>query len=491
MLLPIASGLILAAAIIKPGTWLAAWVGLVPLLLSLRHIGPKQAVVSGLLAGTVYYGIILYWITLFGYLPWVLLVVYEALYFAVFAVLYVRTGPERIGWLGYIAAPAGWVALQFFRTLSPYAFIWGSFAHTQTENLPVVQLASITGPWGIDFIVCLVNVALAALLDSRPRKIAPTAVACGVTLAVCVFGLTSLSAEQQRGKTTRVAILQGALSKGTETKSYYMQQAMSTYTTLALQAAHNRPAAILFPETVFPINLSTPFWDDFLGLLSSKTGAELLVGGYCEDPATGRLSNSLFRYCDGVQRGIYKKVRLVPFGEFVPLRRWLPFLQNYPVRPDDVLPAKKHVLLNSRLGKLGVSICFESIFPQIARTETLGGAQILCVVTNDSWFKRTQACRQHLMMAQLRAIENRRFLIRAAETGISAVIDPYGRIRHRIDLFRRDILWGEVQPRSELTIYTRWGDWFAYASIAVMMLAAALSTRSLLACRRAKPRRET
>ncbi len=120
-------------------------------------------------------------------------------------------------------------------------------------------------------------------------------------------------------------------------------------------------------------------------------------------------------------------------------------------------PRRKHVLLDSRLGKLGVSICFESIFPQIARTETLAGARVLCVVTNDSWFKRTQAAREHLMMAQLRAIENRRFVIRAAETGISAVIDPFGRIRSELGLYQRGIISDSVQPRSGLTAVQQMG----------------------------------
>lgn len=475
----------------KPGTWAAAWIGLVPLLLAVRRTGCKQACLCGLIAGAVYYGIILYWIALFGYLPWVLLAAYQALYFAAFAALYARLGPERIGPLGYAAAPAGWVLLQFVRTLGPYAFNWGSFAHTQVANLPTAQLASVTGPWGIDFLVCLVNVALAKSLGDRPFRIAPVVVAGALAAAVCVYGLAAMNAKGVGGKVRRVAILQGALSNGLDTENQYLQHAMSTYTTLALRAARSRPDVILFPETAFPTNLSTPFWDDFLGLLSKQTRAELLVGGYDRDAETGRVSNSLFRYHDGIQDEVYKKVRLVPFGEFVPLRRWLPFLHNYGVRPDDILPAKKHVLLNSRLGKLGVCICFESIFPQVARTVTISGAEVLCVVTNDSWFKRTQACRQHLMMAQLRAIENRRFLVRAAETGISAVIDPYGRIQDRLDLFRRDIILADVQPGSQITIYTRWGDWFVYASIAVMMLAAALSARSLRGHSRAKPRRET
>lgn len=498
-----ASGLILALALPRPGTWLAAWIGLVPLMLALQRKKDLsqsdrgadrtflRAGLCGLITGLVYYGIILDWITLFGYLPWISLIVYQALYLAAFAALYVRLQPSRIGWMGYAAVPGAWVVLQFIRTLGAYGFIWGSFAHTQADNLLVAQIASVTGPWGIDFLVCFVNVALAVSLLGPARKIVPLAVAGVLTLAVCVFGLVSLNAKPMAGQTKTVAIVQGALSNGFDTDSMYTRRALSTYTTLTLQAAGGHPDVILWPETTLPINLSTPFWDDVLGSLSTACRAELLVGGYDTDPTTGRGYNALFCFNARVRKGTYRKVRLVPFGEFVPLRDRLPFLKHYGVRPDDVLAAKEHVLLDSRLGKLGVSICFESLFPQIARTETLSGARVLCVVTNDSWFKRTQANREHLMMAKLRAIENRRFVLRAAETGISAVIDPFGRIRSQLGLFRQGIITDKVQPSSRLTVYSRWGDWFAYASIAIMMLGVILSARSPRADSRGKPRRET
>jgi len=156
-------------------------------------------------------------------------------------------------------------------------------------------------------------------------------------------------------------------------------------------------------------------------------------------------------------------VRLVPFGEFVPLREQLPFLKDYGVRPEDVAPSKKHVLVNTNVGKAGVSICFESLFPQISRQETRNGAQMLFVITNDGWFARTQCARQHLMMAKLRAVENRRYVLRAAATGISAVIDPYGRTVAELEIHKRGVVKANVAPMNGLTIYTRFGDWFVYA----------------------------
>jgi apolipoprotein N-acyltransferase len=170
--------------------------------------------------------------------------------------------------------------------------------------------------------------------------------------------------------------------------------------------------------------------------------------------------------------GVYHKVHLVPFGEFVPLRDHLPFLRNYGIREVDVLPGEYHNLISIEKARIGISICFESLFPQITRNETRGGATLLFVVTNDAWFERTQAARQHLMMAKLRAVENRRYLVRAAASGISAFIDPYGRTMSELGLFEQGTLKEEVRLRSELTPYATFGDWFAYlcAGLAVLQL---------------------
>ena len=464
VILSVASGIILALALPKPGLWVFAWVGLVPLFMALRDAGVPRAALCGLLTGIVYYGIILHWMTLFGALPWLLLVVCEAVYIAVFAALFVRLMPGRIGWLGFVAVPAAWVTLQFMRTLSPYAFIWGSFAHTQADNLPVAQIASITGPWGIDFLVCFVNLALTVAITRRVRRFAPVIVAALLTLGICIFGVATMQGARPTNRASCVAVIQGNMKNDFHPVSNYDQLAYQTYSRLSLAAAKSKPDIILWPETALPVDLTKPGWDDLLGPLARRVRADLLVGGY--DPSVHGSYNALHLYsANGKKSGVYRKVRLVPFGEFVPLRDRLPFMSNYGIRPQDVLAADHHTLLDSRIGKIGVNICFESIFPQIARTQTRNGAEVLCVVTNDAWFERTQAARQHLMMAKLRAIENRRFLLMAAGTGISAVIDPFGRTRRDLGLFQHGIIIDSVVPSRYLTLYTRFGDWLAYLCI--------------------------
>lgn len=481
VLLSIASGLLLALALPKPGIWPLAWIGLVPLLVALRDVRPARAALYGLITGLVYYGIVLYWIMLFGGLPWALLVIYQALYIAAFAALSSRLLPQRTGWLGYIAIAAAWTVLQYVRTLGAYAFIWGNLAHSQANNLVVAQLASITGIWGIEFLVCLVNLTLAGVIVpySDKRRYAAGVIVGLILVGVCIFGYTSLHRTESRGS-ARVAIIQGNMKNDFHPVPNYTDRAYSIYSTMSLQAAGKDPSIIIWPETALPVNIMNPGWGRLLESLAGQAKTDLLVGGYdpSTDPSKFGSYNALHLYNrEGRKAGVYRKVQLVPFGEFVPLRKQLPFLKDYGIRPDDVLPAKEHALLNPSIGKIGVSICFESLFPEIARSETRRGANALVVVTNDAWFQHTTAARQHEMMARLRAIENRRYVLRAAGTGISAIIDPCGRTQCELGMFRRGVVSGEVSPRQDLTIYTRFGPYFAYACMVVVLASLAVTSR--------------
>ncbi len=468
------SGLVMSFALIQPGTWLAAWIGLVPLFIAIRYLKSVQAALCGLIAGLVYYGIILHWMTLFGYAPWALLALYQALYWAAFAGLAVRLSPQRIGWRGYVAIPAAWVVVEYLRTLGAYAFVWGSFAHTQATNLPFAQIAAVTGPWGIAFALVLLNMTLAdAVASNAKTRLGPLFAAGVLVLCVLGYGLNATrSAPNGEGHEQRIAILQANMKNDFNPVPDYPRISFERLSGMTRDAAAGGARLVIWPETAIPCDITSPGWADVIGRVARDASVEILAGGYdpSEDPAKQGSYNAVFLFSgDGDKAAAYRKAQLVPFGEFVPLREKLPFLKNYGIRPRDVLAGSEHSLVRTGIGKVGISICFESLFPQIARGETLDGAQILCVVTNDAWFQRTQAARQHLMMAQLRAIENRRYVARAAGTGISALIDPYGRIEHQVGLFRMGTIVADVRPRQELTFYTRHGDWLAFFCVAILI----------------------
>lgn len=474
LLLAAVSGLLLALSMPKPGISVLAWVGLAPLLISLRKTRAGQAAAYGLITGAVYYGVILYWLSIFGYLPWALVVLIEAVFMAVFAMIASRMLSARMGWLSFPAVSATWTVMQWARCLGPYAFNWGSFAHTQANNVSVIHLASILGPWGIEFLVCLVNLAIAEVLVCRPdrRRIANIAISIGLPAAIWVTGWVAVPAANEETN-VKVAVIQGNLERGMHDTDRSPARSFNTYARMSLRAATDHPDLIVWPESALADEITEDRWGYALSMLAKTVDANLIVGGYdaSEDTSISQSYNGAHFYDrTGRKLGVYRKVHLVPYGEFVPLRDRLPWLERYGIRDEDVLPGKSHTLVKTDIGRVGVSICFESLFPQISRLETKHGAELLVVITNDSWFERTQAARQHMMMSKLRAAENRRWVVRAAATGISAIIDPYGRTVKELNIYKQGTITGRIAQQRNLTFYARFGDWFAYASGLSMLL---------------------
>lgn len=468
-----AAGGVMALALPKPGFWPASWLGLALLFVAVRNMRVRTAALMGLVTGAVYFGVILFWITLFGGLPWVLLVIFESVFFAGFAAAASALSPDRTGRMGYVAIPAAWTAMQWLRSLGPYALTWGSFAHTQADVLPVIQIASVTGPWGIDFLLCLANLALAGMVfpTNDTRRVWAVVVTAALIAATVAYGYVAMGRPMPSGREIKVAVIQGSLTHAVNPKPGFTSEAFGLYRDMTLRAAKTKPDMIIWPETTIPEIIAQPGWGSLLSRLAAQTRTTLMVGGYDASPVRESY-NAVHAYGRrGEKLGVYRKVHLVPFGEFVPMRDRLPFLRNYGIRAVDVLPGKSHNLIGIGPGKIGTSICFESLFPQISRVETLHGAELLCILTNDAWFGRTQAANQHLMMARLRAVETRRYVVRSASTGVSALIDPCGRSIAELGMFKRGVLTGSVRFREGLTPYVRFGDWFAHACVGLVAVA--------------------
>ncbi|MCE5315652.1 MAG: apolipoprotein N-acyltransferase [Armatimonadota bacterium] len=472
LLAAIISGLLLGLSMPRPGIWPLAWLGLVPMLIAVRGASIRSATLYGLVAGAVYYGIIAHWVSIFGYLPWALVVLCEAALFAIFAAMAsCIAGKSR----AYLTIPAAWTAIQWARSLGTLGFTWGSFAHTQASCMPVLQLVSIAGPWLIDFAVCLVNVAIAeAILNVGRKRFFATITAAVVTLGAWGVGFATLKTAPEYHPATKVAIIQGNVAQDVVPDLNYLADTYITFSKMSRRAVSSGVGLVIWPETTLPTKITTSDWGGILSDLAKETRATYIIGGYApsSEPSSPLFCNGAHFYGpDGKALGIYNKARLVPYGEYVPLRDYLPFLSRYGVRKQDVCPGTSHSVIKTALGKAGVSICFESLFPQIARIETKHGANVLVIITNDAWFERSPAAVQHLMMSRLRAVENRRFVIRGAATGISAIIDPYGRTQAELGIFKRGIVSGQVEPLTGLSPYTRAGDWLAYICVVIAIAA--------------------
>lgn len=467
LILAIFSGIVLALAMPKPGWWPLAWVGLVPLFISMDGANLRRAALYGFLAGATYFGIVLYWFTIFGYLPWIAWALIVApLCFALFAAVSVKLMPGRTGWWGYVLVPAAWTAVQWLRVFGPLGFTWGSLAHLQANVPAVIQLASIIGPWGIDFLVCAFNFALAGIFVSKTikQKCIPIAVVAILALVIVGWGYERTRFLIVEGD-VNVAVVQGNLPQGMDVDEAFIKLARSRYSIMTVQAALDKADLVVWPETTMPVDVDRE-WDSYFCALARSCRIGCIVGAYDAgaNPADPRDYNSAFSYgADGNRLGVYHKVHLVPYGEYVPFRKQMPWLKNYGIREVDILPGNSHDLLPTKMGPVGVNICFESLFPAVSRIEAKNGAVALVVITNDSWFERSQAAEQHSMMASLRAVENRRFVVRAAATGVSSIIDPYGRTVNELGIFKMGIVKGRVKGIRSLTPYTIIGDSFAYA----------------------------
>jgi apolipoprotein N-acyltransferase len=316
-------------------------------------------------------------------------------------------------------------------------------------------------------VIALFNTALAA----RREKVLKSLVIAGVVAALIhIGGQWSMDRKIPQQDKIAVAVIQTSLDEDQLSPQQSINRTIRAYTQLTGEAANYQPNIIVWPEASLPGDIiANPNAHKWVMDIARASGAHLLAGGTHYVPAKGSnpgtsMNAAYMLSPDGSLLGSYYKVRLAPFGEYVPGRKWLPFITRYCIRKVDLQRGTKHNLLPTAFGKAGVVICFESVFPVIARKETSAGADFLCVMTREVLFKKTALALQHHDLAVFRAVENRRFVVRAATSGVSSVIDPYGRVQDKLGMWERGVLYSEIEARKSLTFYTRFGDWFAYLS---------------------------
>lgn len=466
--------------------WIA-WFSAAPLIYFTLKYTWKKAILCGLAFGLGFFLPLLYWIAIFGKLPWIALGIFQALFVVLFALAVSIFGRRAGSWGRFLLVPALWVLAEWARSLGMYGFTWGDIGYSQYRQVSLIQISSVTGVWGVSFLVALSNSSLAGLAaDGFKRRFSAVHVQAGITavliLAVVLWGHSV--AVDGTGTGFRTAVIQGNINPDVYGNREYQEKTWSVYEGMTLKAAMGNTQLIVWPEGVVPgASGLGPETQGRLAGLAQRVNAYLLVGGHDMD-AQGRVYNSVYMIEPGTGlEGRYAKVHLVPFGEFVPMRKYLPFLKQYQVTPFDQYPGPGHNLTHMATAGVGTSICFESIFPYISREMTRNGANILCVVTNDSWFLRTSAAEQHMAMSVFRAVENRRFLVRAAATGISCFIGPDGRVLSRTELFVPAVLSENVDTRWDISLYTRCGDWLLWL---LLVLTAAEILYSLVRGNRGK-----
>lgn len=488
--LQVLSGILLALSFPRPGIGLLAWVSLVPLLLSVRGKSPGESFRNGFITGLAFNLIAVSWVvntmTVYGGLPYpvsmlllVLLAGYLSLYFGAFGWLAARSYSSA-GAYSIFLLPAFWAALELLRNYLFSGFPWNQLGYSQTGNLSIIQVADITGVYGVSALLVLVNSAVAWIVQPLTVKKVPSAgtfaaaaVSACVVIAALAYGNHMLAHQPEPSGKIRVALIQGNIEQFAKWDPAYQSDVFDTYRTMTLEAAKQRPDLIIWPETATPFYFNDDKWRPELTATVRESGTYLMTGS----PSFTQLGkdefidyNSAYLISpEGDITGRYDKVHLVPFGEYVPLKTLLPFVSKMVVGIGDFGSGSEYTVLRTPRVKFGAAICFEVIFPELVRQFPLGGADMLTSITNDAWFGDSSAPYQHFQMAVMRAVENRRTLVRAANTGITGIVLPSGVISARTDIFTRGYIVRDVPLVTDITFYTRHGDVFAYAC-AVMSL---------------------
>lgn len=469
-----------------------AWLALVPLFWGLANQPPRRAALLGLICGLAYYLPLLSWIIIvlatYGQVPvpiavlaLVFLALYMSCYLAAFAFLCARTGP-RLPLL--VFAPACWVALDLIRSLLFTGFPWLDLAYTQ-YNLPLlIQVADLAGHHGLTFLMVLANVLIFTLATSLVRrKTLPWALISAATALLLLasgyslWRMHTLPATLVQAEQLEVAAVQGNIPQDQKWQPAFQRETLATYLRLSNELYLGKnPQLIIWPETALPFYpYEHPLFLKLHSELTRPRQAYLLTGAPHRrknpDAAPLIYSNSAFLLSpDGQVAGRYDKQHLVPFGEYIPFRQILGFASPLVETLGAFTPGQSNTPLSCQNSRIGVLICFESIFPELSRQQAKAGANLLVTITNDAWFGRSNAPWQHLAMGVFRAVETRKTLVRAANTGVSAFIDPLGRIQGASLLFTEYARSQPVALIEGLTCYVRWGYLFPWACLILTML---------------------
>jgi apolipoprotein N-acyltransferase len=485
-----AAGLALHLAYPRPGWDLLAWVAVAPVLgLAVTARGPGRAFVEGWVGGLAFFLPLLRWLThtmttfstLSGPLAVLVLLAlaaYLALYWgAVAAALaWLRTplGPAVL-WL----APALWVAAELARGHVLGGFPWGLLGYAPSQRLALIQIAAWTGVYGVSALLVLVNGALAWALLARTRAAWALAAAIGLgavggALAVGVARTGAAPAER-----VPVALVQGSIDQAIKWDPGFQRQTLEIYAALTRTAAAGS-RLVVWPEAAVPAYLlHEPQVLRRVMDVSAEVGTPLLTGALdaVRQGRTTRYLNTAFLVTGRAVTERYDKMHLVPFGEYVPLKRLLFFVEAIAAEIGDFTPGERPVVFALGGAPFGTVICYEAVFPELFRQFVGRGARFMVNITNDAWFGDSGGPLQHLAMVPLRAVENGVAVARAANTGVSALVQPSGRIDPALGLFQRGVLRVDVPLRAGETFYTRFGDVFAYLMTAVS--AAALAARAV------------
>lgn len=462
-----------------------AWFGFVPLFFALKNKRKLQSFFLAYLAGAIFWSGIIYWLVHVTLPGTILLILYLALFFGIFGLVISVFGlPSSVFSLIFI--PSVWVLLEYLRSHLFTGLPWVLLGYSQYSNLPVIQIADITGAWGISFLVMMVNVLIYYFISypysiaTEKRKYLFTFLCIAIAFIYGYYRMLGIGVGSQELGAVKTSVIQGNISQELKWDPRNKDVIINKYINLTAQAAKDRPDLIIWPEASLPCILGQegdPCYYEYekINKFIKKINIPLLLGTVNVNGdflSSNYYNSALLISGEGKLLKEYHKIHLVPFGEYIPLKKFLPFLQTV-VPIGDITAGGEYTIFkletsNSKpQANFAVLICFEDLFPELSRQFVKKGAHFLVNITNDAWYKRSPAAQQHLQASVFRTVENRVYLARAANTGVSGFISPTGKIISLVqdeslnEIFVDGFATGDIfMPQWPQSFYTRYGDIF-------------------------------
>jgi len=483
LLLASLSGIFTAIAFPKFNLSFFAWISLIPLLFIILKKSPKQSFSLGFVAGLFFYGILIYWIPSvpahygnlsigLSLLIYLIFILFLALFWAFFCLLFSKiqvSFPKFV----FLLAPFLWVSFEYILTFILTGFPWGLLGYNQFKNILFIQMASLTGVYGLSFVIVFFQSMFVASIIYRKKS--PFFLALSLLILVHLGGFLSLKKIPLTEKSFQASVIQGNVSSDIywdEVSTLEILQLFSEHLELSRQSFLKGSKLIIWPEFTVPLCFSCPdtIYKNFKETLFQfvkETNCILLLGTNetAGPPGNIRYYNTALCLHPDLTMSQYYKMHLVPFGEYTPYKKILSFIEKMTHAIGDITPGTTHILHQYEGLKFGSPICYEIIFPALVRKFAKKGANFLVTITNDGWYGKSSAPYQHFSIAAFRAVENRRYLLRAATTGISGIIDPYGRILYKSELQTKTFLTAKITPSQKLSFYTKYGDLLPITSL--------------------------
>ncbi len=458
-----------------------AWFALIPLLFVIKESPPAKSFIFSYITGAVFFAGCLYWLTYITKLGYSVLILYLSLFFALFGLLanifFRRFKGSRLSFLLCMIIPSLWVFMEFLRGVVLTGFPWCMLGYTQYKNTLLIQIADITGAYGVSFLIVMSNVVIGTVLErdrygfgSRTVPIFLLAIALSLSVG---YGYLCLK-DKNNATGIRLSVIQGSIEQFKKWDPAYKDYILNTYISLTGEAAKNGADLIIWPETAIPGFIDEYDIEVRLQNLMQETGIPLFSGvvTYKYEGELDYFFNSAVLFsADGTIRQQYDKIHLVPFGEYIPFESKIPFFRRAIDKEMGSYTSGKEFII-FEITKEGVSaykygalICFEDIFPDLARCFVSEGADFLINITNDAWFMESSEQLQHAQASVFRAVENRCSVIRAANNGFSCYINPKGVIEDYIgkdggSIYDPGFKTFELKIKRSKTFYSTYGDVF-------------------------------